>query len=96
MNEKIPPFGKGRWPIEPTHHLSGKIAGLVFDHFGDFEGFILETDDAERIHFFSREKHVREVAERAWADRLRVTVMSEEKNNNCPKQIILHPTPSPF
>jgi hypothetical protein len=27
--------------------LTGKIAGLIFDRYGDFEGFLLDTEDGE-------------------------------------------------
>src|SRR5262249_50617185 len=35
----------------------GKIGGLIFDHFGDFEGFLLETAHGER-RYFSREREI--------------------------------------
>src|SRR5262249_49660854 len=37
--------------------VTGKVVGLVFDHFGDFEGFILDADNHEH-KFLSRERHV--------------------------------------
>jgi hypothetical protein len=74
----------------------GKIEGLIFDHFGDFEGFILETEEDERIHFFSREDHVRQVAEGAWQTRLRVTVIPEENDDHRLRRIVLHRAPHPL
>jgi hypothetical protein len=71
--------------------LVGKIEGLIFDHFGDFEGFFLETESGERFPFFSREKNLEEVVERAWAARLRVTVIPEDKDERHPRRIVLHP-----
>jgi hypothetical protein len=55
---------------------TGKVIGLLFDHFGDFEGFILDTDRRE-YRFVSRERHVRDLAEIAWRERLRLTVVAE-------------------
>ena len=68
------PGGDGAGGTEP-YGPTGKIDGLVYDHFGDFEGFILVTEEGERHDFFSREQHMEEVVERAWAERLRVTVL---------------------
>ena len=61
--------------------FTGKIAGLIFDHFGDFEGFILDTEDGER-RLFSREKEIEELAERAWRERLRITVCVEHHSSH--------------
>ena len=71
--------------------LTGKIEGLIYDHFGDFEGFILEVENGERIHFFSREKNIEGIVYRAWTDRTRITVIPEDKNEYQPRRLILHP-----
>ena len=44
----------------------GKVTGLIFDRFGDFEGFWLDTEDGRR-HFRSREKEVEELMRTAWS-----------------------------
>jgi hypothetical protein len=107
----IPPSATGTWPgwhgdgagkgypkgkPSQARPLVSKIAGLVYDHFGDFEGFILETDCADSFTFYSREKHMEEIAHRAWAERLRVTLIPEHENKERPRQIVLHPTPRPI
>jgi hypothetical protein len=79
-----------------NYQLVGKIEGLIFDHFGDFEGFVLETETDERFHFYSREKNLKDVVERAWDARLRVTVIPEDKNERHPRRIVLHHTPYPL
>lgn len=102
------PTGDGPWDqhphpghphggVEKEGHLSftGKIAGLLFDHFGDFEGFVLEG--LERRHeFFSRENAVKIVAERAWSQRLRLTVRAEPHEAHRPLLIIVHEPPTTF
>jgi hypothetical protein len=88
--------GEGPRPDHHRHGVIGKIVGLVFDHFGDFEGFILETEWAERIQFFSREKNMKQVAERAWADQLRVTVYGYDGDEHRPHRVVLHYTPDPL
>ncbi|WP_215734518.1 sialidase family protein [Geobacter grbiciae] len=84
---------------EPEHEalraFTGKIAGLIFDRFGDFEGFLLDTEDGER-KFCSREKDVEELAERAWRERLRITVWAERHEPHRPLSIIIRQPPAPF
>jgi hypothetical protein len=97
------PTGEGRpkpgRPEEPEHEarrgFTGKIAGLIFDHFGDFEGFLLETEE-QTNRFLSREKEVAELAERAWRERLRITVWVEADELQRPLTIIVREPPSPF
>jgi hypothetical protein len=74
---------------------TGKIAGLVFDRFGDFEGFTLDSRGAER-KFFSREVGIAEIAERAWRERLRVTVWAEPHESSHPLRIVIHQPPTTF
>ncbi len=91
--------GKRKPPCyeEPERRLAftGKINGLIFDRFGDFEGFLLATEDGER-KFFSREKEVEELAERAWRERLRLTVWFEGDKPHRPLTIVLREPPAPF
>ncbi len=75
--------------------FTGKIAGLIFDHFGDFEGFLLDTEDGER-KFFSREQEIEELTERAWCERLRITVWAERDEPHRPLSIVVREPPAPF
>jgi hypothetical protein len=75
--------------------FTGKIAGLIFDRFGDFDGFLLDTEECER-EFFSREKDIEKLAERAWRERLRVTVWTECDSPHRPLSIIVRQPPVPF
>ena len=68
--------------------FTGKIAGLVFDRFGDFEGFLLDSEDGERA-FHSGEREIEELAERAWRERLRVTVRVDRDEPHRPLSIII-------
>jgi hypothetical protein len=72
--------------------FTGKVAGLVFDHFGDFDGFILETAHGDH-QFHSREKEIAVLAERAWRDRLRITVHTATKDENRPLSVVIHRPP---
>jgi hypothetical protein len=91
------PTGDGRrkHPPEERLHFTGKIAGLIFDRFGDFEGFLLDTEDGER-RFFSRERDVAQLAERVWRERLRITVWAERDDPHRPLSIIVRQPPVPF
>ena len=75
--------------------FTGKISGLIFDHFGDFEGFILETGEGER-RFFSRERNMKDLAERAWLERLRITVRTAQHDRERPVLIIVGVPPAAF
>ncbi|MBV8991932.1 MAG: hypothetical protein JO372_25525 [Solirubrobacterales bacterium] len=86
---------KRKHPPEEGRAFTGKIAGLIFDHFGDFEGFLLETDEHEH-RFHTREKHINALAERAWHERLRLTVITEHHQPHRPLTIIIHQPPTRF
>ena len=66
----------------------GKISGLVYDRFGDFDGFLLDTEDGER-RFVSREERVEALAAEAWEDRLLVSVVAELDSPERPLAIVL-------
>jgi len=78
---------------------TGKVTGLVFDHFGDFEGILLDTGERD-YQFFSREPSVRELAEVAWREHLRVTMLAEPGEHSADgerlrriRSIVLHEPP---
>jgi hypothetical protein len=75
--------------------FTGKIAGLIFDRFGDFAGFLLDTEDGER-RFSSRDKQIADLAQRAWRERLRITVCVERHEPHRPESIIVREPPAPF
>jgi hypothetical protein len=99
----IPPSFKGFFPGKPggrEHHerfveRTGKISGLIFDHFGDFEGFILKSEEGEN-RYFSRETEIKILAERVWRQRLRITVLAECNDPCNSRKIIVREPPAPF
>jgi hypothetical protein len=58
--------------------IEGKIAGIVYDHFGDFEGFILDTDHGEHRRFESHEDAIKGLIEAAWRRRIRTVIVPEQ------------------
>ncbi len=67
---------------------TGKITGLIYDRAGDFDGFLLDTDDGQRA-FDSREPGIEDVAGRAWAERIVTTVYADEAEPWRPVRIVL-------
>lgn len=61
----------------PHHEVTGKVSAVAFDHFGDFEGFVVETERGEFRRFHSREPRVCEIVREAMEDRTWVTVFHE-------------------
>ncbi len=105
---KIPPsFGGAPIPIltggahghggHGEHHdgrrYTGKIAGLLFDHFGDFVGFELDTGEREH-RCDSRERDMRTLAEYAWRERLQVTVVTEPHEPHRIRTVIVREPPA--
>lgn len=72
--------------------FTGKVDGLIYDRFGDFEGFILDTEDGER-RFQNREHEVQELVHAAWTQRILTTVWVEREERHRPLSIILRAAP---
>jgi len=89
-----PPHGghPGHHPSEP---VTGKIAALRFDQFGDFIGFTLESGD-HRHEFDTRERHVADLAERVWREQLRITVFAFPGDRLRPETIVIDAPPVAF
>jgi hypothetical protein len=80
---------------EDRIHCTGKVSSLIFDRFGDFEGFVLETDEGHH-RFESRQRDVVILIERAWKERLRVTVIAESDHPQHPASILVLQPPVTF
>jgi hypothetical protein len=72
-----------------TREWTGKVERLVYDRFGDFESFVLETDRGEKVHFHSRDGQIAELVWFVWEARTRVTVVASDHQRHVPEQIIL-------
>jgi len=75
--------------------FTGKVDGIVYDRFGDFEGFVLETEDGPR-HFKCRETELEHVLTRAWNGRVRTAVVVDVDSEERPQEVILYAPPAPF
>ena len=73
----------------------GKVTGLIYDCFGDFEGFLLD-DCGTEIFFQAREHQIEALARTAWRDRIVITVITSIAQPSRPVQIIFRRAPQPF
>lgn len=79
---------------ERVRHTTGKVVAIAFDHFGDFVGFTIETEEGEHREFWSRERRVLALVRRAWQARLLIRVVSSEDFEREPRSIVfLDPPP---
>ncbi len=89
----IPPSPTGLpWPIglpspKPQLRFSGKVIEVVYDCFGDFEGFVLDCCEEERA-FRSRERGIEAVVLRALRERELLEVVVCEKNAKIERLIL--------
>jgi hypothetical protein len=68
---------------------TGKVTGVVYDRFGDFEGFTLLTETGEIRGFRGREPRVEELVRVAWAERTVITVYVDPHQRDWPTTIVL-------
>jgi hypothetical protein len=68
--------------------FEGKVRSLIYDRYGDFAGFVLDTEDGER-RFHSTERPIEHVVWRAWEHRIRTTVIVEVDDEHRPETIVL-------
>jgi hypothetical protein len=73
---------------EDRVRFEGKIAGICFDTFGDFEGFWLRTEDGLR-EFSSRERDMESLVNRAWRQQVALLVIAEKHAPHRPVSIVL-------
>jgi hypothetical protein len=73
---------------EARIRFTGKIASLEYDRYGDYEAFLLDTEDGLR-RFEGREAELEALAERAWRHRITVSVYAERHDPDRPLKIVL-------
>lgn len=77
------------------HEASGKINGVIYDRFGDFEGFCLLTEEDHEHTYRSREAAIEALVRYAWAERVVVVVICPADRPEEPARIILRRRPLP-
>jgi hypothetical protein len=83
------PLAPGPGPGHGEKEVIGKIEGLVFDRFGDFEGFTLQAETGRLHRFHSREPAMYFLARQAWAERTRIAVGYEPRSPHIPRSVVL-------
>jgi len=78
--------------------FTGKVTALIYDRYGNFEGFVLDTEEGD--HTFRSQEHAMEnVVRRAWAERILTTVLVDRgapQESRHVASIILRSAPHPF
>ncbi len=64
------------------HAATGKIDGVFYDRFGDFEGFDLRTEHGEERRYRAREDEIERLVLEAWRERWLVTVVAEDREHH--------------
>ena len=87
----LPGTGLSTGPCDGNRlpRIAGKVAGLVYDHFGDFEGFLLEEGCDQVRRFRSGEARLAQVLHKAWRDRATVIVVTDPCDDSCPIEVIV-------
>jgi hypothetical protein len=90
-----PEPGDADRPGEPKPlGFQGKVTALLYDRFGDFEGFTLDTESGELL-FQSHEHTIEDLANRAWTERILVVVYVGAGEPQRPETIVMKYLPRP-
>ena len=94
----------GHGPVKPPHHLpepghdhehdhgrgfTGKVIGITYDRFGDFEGFTLLTEQGTEHWFRGHEERIEDLVMMAWRERIVITVYVHHHSHDWPSAIVL-------
>ncbi|HXC44053.1 MAG TPA: hypothetical protein VNY51_11105 [Candidatus Dormibacteraeota bacterium] len=92
---QIPASTNGYQPclLLPKHAeercYTGKVIGIRYDRFGDFEGFTILSEKGHENWFRGREHEVEELVRQAWIERTLISVFVESHNPDWPASIVL-------
>ena len=92
----IPPSPTGSIPRAVRHRelaFTGKVTGLKYNRFGDFEGFFILTEDGHERAFRATEDEIEELVYRAWAERILITVYAGHGDTPIPASIVYRRRP---
>jgi hypothetical protein len=96
----IPPSLKGRPETRrprprPDEDIgfTGKVVGLSYDRFGEFEGFTLRLESGRKRFFRGREHAIEQLVRTAWLERFVVSVYVDHDWDDVPETIVLRRAP---
>jgi hypothetical protein len=78
-------------PVHPRpekHEYVGKVEAIIYDRFGDFQGFHLRTEHGEEKRFRGNESPVEKLVLGAWQERMLISV-SVDGHHDWPAKIVL-------
>jgi hypothetical protein len=81
-------------PPDDFLEFTGKISGIVYDRFGDFEGFHFRDEEGYEHSFHGREREVEKLVYRAWEERIVVTIRVKPHAPHWPASIIYRHPPT--
>jgi hypothetical protein len=74
---------------DDVEDFEGKIDGLIYDHFGDFQGVVFETETGARHEFFSHEQAIHDLAEAARHARSHIVVTIGRHHRDILRLVVL-------
>lgn len=86
---QLPPVPSPSQPGAECLEFTGKVIGIRYDRFGDFEGFAIMTFQGHEHWFKGREPQVQELVRRAWIDRTLISVFVDAHEPHWPVSIVL-------
>jgi hypothetical protein len=72
-------------PADPP----GKVIGITYDRFGDFEGFTLLTEHGTEHRFRDGEKRIEDLVTRALREHIVIAVYVSAHRHDWPSSIVL-------
>ena len=87
---------EGEGGFEKLLGTIGKVSGLIYDHFGDFEGFWLELEDGRERRYLSSEHQIENLVRRAWMERILIAVQAEPHQPHRPRSVIYRRASRPY
>jgi hypothetical protein len=84
----LPSKGHGGVNAEAEGFI-GKVEGLIYDRFGDFEGFVLRTEHGHERTFHATEWEIEERVRYAWVERIVISVRVHSAQPAIPVSIVL-------
>ncbi len=82
----------GPLPVD-DEEFTGKVVGIAYDRFGDFEGFLLFTEAGHEHKFHATEAEIERLVRFAWIDRVVISVLTHKGRPERPVKIILRRAP---
>jgi len=82
--------------LEGRREYTGKVMSVIYDRFGDFEGFVLVTEEGHEEFFRAHEREIEALVRTAWSQRMVITVFVHGHALQWPVSIALRRVPRPL